>query len=52
MRRAIDIEWDTDGEAIKLPTEMEIPDDLEEDEIGDYLSNETGYCHFSFSVVP
>lgn len=49
------ISYDTDGRKVKLPTELiiEIPDDIEEDDIEEYLSDEisniTGYCHFGFS---
>lgn len=53
---ATNIEWDTDGdkEVLKeLPTEIEIPDWIDEDdydEIENYLSDVTGYCHFGFSL--
>lgn len=53
--KATNIKWDTDGdmEVLKqLPSEMEIPADMtDEDEISDYLSNETGFCHFGFQLV-
>jgi hypothetical protein len=45
-----DIVWDTDGEKVELPTEVEIPNDIEEDEIADYLSDEYGWCVESFNV--
>lgn len=64
MLKAINIKWDTDGdmEVLKeLPTEMIIPDELEEmckkdkeyalEEISDWLSDETGFCHDGFEVV-
>ena len=52
-RRAINIKWDTDGKKVKLPTEMDIPDDLDdEDEISDYISDQTGFCHYGFDLVP
>lgn len=56
MRKATYILWDTDDiddidESISqedilanLPTEMEIPDDVAEEDIPDYMSDETGYC--------
>lgn len=50
------IHYDTDGEEIDLPKSLTIvvPDDIEEDELGDYLSdevsNETGYCHYGFTI--
>jgi hypothetical protein len=50
--RAINIEWDTDGEDIDLPTEIEIPEGMtDEDEISDYLSDETGFCHYGFELA-
>lgn len=50
-----DIEYDTDGRKVKLPKEIvvDIPDDVEDDEIQEYLSDEisnrTGYLHKGFS---
>ena len=53
--RATNIKWDTDGdmEVLKqLPKEMEIPKDItNEEEISDYLSDETGFCHYGFELV-
>lgn len=49
--RAIDIKWDTDGdeEILKtLPREMDIPDDIDEENVADWLSDETGFCVFGF----
>lgn len=64
MLKAINIKWDTDGDIDildSLPVEMKIPDNLEElykddkdyalDEISDWLSDETGFCHDGFEVV-
>lgn len=56
-----DIEWDTDGEDVDLPNELEIilPDDEElnsPEEIEEYISNEitneTGFCAFGFATEP
>ena len=53
--KAINIEWDTDGDMElleDLPIEIEIPNDMtDEEEISDYISNETGFCHFGFELV-
>ena len=38
-----EIDWETDGEDIDLPTKMKVPADLEEDEIADYLSDQKGW---------
>ncbi|MCM1230086.1 MAG: hypothetical protein NC489_08135 [Ruminococcus flavefaciens] len=49
--RAVDIRWDTDGEDIDLPSVIELPEGLvDEDEISDYITNQTGFCHFGFRI--
>lgn len=63
MLKAINIKWDTDGDMEvfnELPTEMIIPNELEEiykkdkeyalEEISDWLSDETGFCHAGFEI--
>lgn len=52
--KAVDIKYDTDGENIPyLPTEMEIPADITDpDDISDYISDISGFCHFDFQLVP
>lgn len=50
---AVDIEWDTDGEDeedLGLPSRVEIPFFVEDDEIADYISDEYGYCVFGFNI--
>lgn len=50
--KAINIIWDTDGENIELPNEIELPFGMvDEDEISDYISDETGFCHKCFELV-
>ena len=52
--KAIHILWDTDEpkDLESLPTEIPIPDGMEdEDEISDYLSDVTGFCHKGFRLV-
>lgn len=50
--KAICIEWDVDFDESELPTEIDIPDGMEdEDEISDYLSDVTGWCHRGFCLV-
>jgi len=50
--KVLDIIWETDGEDIDLPTEMEIPDSIDpdddDDEITDYLSDETGFLVIAY----
>lgn len=55
--KAVNIMWDVDGEdnpkkiLENLPTEMEIPENMtDEDEISDWLSDETGFCHKGFEL--
>jgi len=51
-----DIDWDTDGEDIDLPSELEIdiPDDMDSEDIEDYVSDSisdtTGFCHYGFQL--
>lgn len=52
--KAINIEWDVDYEEQleNLPKEMEIPEGMtNEEDISDYLSDETGFCHNGFELV-
>lgn len=38
-----EIDWETDGEDVELPSSVMVPSDLEEDEIADYLSDNYGW---------
>ncbi len=50
--KAYDITWDTDGEDVALPNEVEIPAHMTDlDEISDYITNVTGFCHKGFGVT-
>lgn len=52
--KAVNIQWDTDGETknVELPTEIEIPSGMvDDDEISNYLSDITGHCHFGFNLI-
>lgn len=61
MRIAKNIQWDIDLEDhesyedalanCNLPTEMEIPDEIDEEDISDYLSDQTGFCHAGFCLT-
>ena len=50
--KAINIKWDVDNEEDLefLPAEIELPDGIEADEIEDYLSNVTGFCHKGYEL--
>ena len=49
--KVTDIIWDTDGEAIDLPSEVDITDGIEpgSDEIADWLSDKYGFCVEGFN---
>ena len=50
--RATNIIWDTDDESVILPLEIEIPAGMvDEDEISDYISDITGFCHNGFCLA-
>jgi hypothetical protein len=44
------IKWETDGEVVDLPTEVDVNDDLSDDEIADYLSDTYGWLVEGFSL--
>ena len=50
--KAKNIKWDTDGDMEileELPKEIEIPEGMtDEEEISDWLSDQTGFCHNGF----
>lgn len=49
--KAYNIKWDVDYEEDleQLPTEIEIQNEMTcVDEISDYISDVTGYCHYGF----
>jgi len=51
-----DIQYDTDGEEVDLPTTLniEVPDDMDGEDVEEYISDEisniTGFCHTGFST--
>lgn len=52
--KATNIKWDTDGDLIlfqELPKTIEIPKDVTKDQISDYLSDQTGFCHFGYELI-
>lgn len=51
---ARNIQWDADNDVVNnLPEEIEIPEGLHccPEKIDDYLSDQTGYCHFGYELV-
>lgn len=53
--RASNIKWDTEGDTElmqDLPGEIEIPTGMtDEEEISDYISDQTGFCHYGFEIT-
>lgn len=50
----VHVNWETDGyllEELGLPSEVDVPKDIEEDDIADYLSDEYGYLVESFEIL-
>ena len=50
--KVVDIIWETDGEDVDLPTEMDIPDSIDPDDddaITDYISDETGWLVVAYT---
>lgn len=56
--KATNIEWDLsdedneiNAEDLNLPTEIELPEGMtDEDEISDYISEVTGFCHYGYEL--
>lgn len=51
--KAINIQWDVDypEDLEDLPAEIEIPEGMEDEEdISDYISDVTGFCHTGFEL--
>ena len=51
--KATEIYWETDGEDVDLPTEVELPSYIKEDDedaITDYLSDEYGWLVISYEI--
>ena len=44
------IKWETDGQEVNLPSEVEVEDNMSDYEIADYLSDTYGYLVEEFSV--
>lgn len=49
--RAYNILWVVDEEDVELPSEIKIPKGMtDEEEISDYISDVTGFCHEGFEL--
>lgn len=40
----VKVYWDTDGEEVELPNVVEVPSDIDEEDISDWLSDKYGWC--------
>lgn len=52
-RKAVNIQWDIDDpeDLELLPTKIDIPDEMTDiEEISDYITEQTGFCHKGFTV--
>jgi len=52
-RKAVNIQWDVDDpeDLELLPTEIDIPDEMTDiEEISDYITEQTGFCHKGFTM--
>ena len=50
MKKAININWETDGYKVDLPKEVKIPKGIKDDEIADYLSDNFDWLVNSFDI--
>jgi len=48
--QATKIDWETDGQEVDLPKTVEVPDNLDADEIADYLSDEYDFLVNTFQI--
>lgn len=48
--QATNIDWETDGQEVDLPKKVKVPDDLDADEIADYLSDKYDFLVNSFQI--
>lgn len=48
----VSVEWDTDGEDVKdLPTTIAVPNEIEDYDVADWLSDNYGWCVYSWRVL-
>ena len=49
--KVYNIIWETDGLDVRLPKEIDLPNNFDEDRIADYLSDEYGFLVNRFCFV-
>lgn len=47
---ATNIKWKPDGKKVDLPNEIEIPANVGEDEVAQYISDQTGFLHDGYDL--
>ena len=48
----VKVKWDTDGEVIpELPEIVDIPANVDFEDVSDWLTDKYGFCHFSWSEI-
>lgn len=48
----VSVEWDTDGEDVEdLPTIIAVPNEIENDDVADWLSDHYGWCVYGWRVL-
>lgn len=48
----VSVEWDTDGEDVEdLPTIIAVPNEIEYDDVADWLSDNYGWCVYGWRVL-
>jgi predicted metal-dependent hydrolase len=45
------VNWETDNEKVDLPEKVEVPDNISEEEIADWLSDKYGWLVNSYSEI-
>ena len=53
IRKAVYIQYgvDHDDDLENLPEEIIIPNEIEDDDVADYISDKTGYCVYAYKLV-
>ncbi len=46
-----EIDWDTDGEPVSLPSVVDVPGDIEPEDVADWLSDKYGWLVSELAVA-
>ena len=48
----VKVNWDTDGEVTpELPEIVDVPANVDFEDVSDWLTGEYGFCHFGWSEI-